>query len=215
MSKKKSKQPEPADREHVDDAQQNVSPPEGEAKPAAQFDRAAAEQMAADIAGVVSDAEPVEPADMVASLRAELAAAEDRVLRSRAELENYRKRATRQMEDERRYANLPLMRDLLPVMDNLDRAIEAAEKNHDASSLLEGVKMVAQQLEGVFQQNDCLEIAALGETFDPHLHEAILQQPSEEHAPGTVILVTQAGFQLHDRVVRPSQVIVASQSENE
>lgn len=215
MSKKQSKQTEPLGSEHVGDAENNVPQPEGEETPAAQFDQAAAEQMAADLAGVESDADPIEPADMVASLRAELAAAEDRVLRSRAELENYRKRATRQMDDERRYANLPLMRDLLPVMDNLDRAIEAAEKNQDATSLLEGVKMLAQQFEGVLQQHHCLEIAALGEPFDPHLHEAILQQPSEEHTPGTVTMVTQTGFQLHDRVVRPSQVIVASQLESE
>ncbi|MEE8451693.1 MAG: nucleotide exchange factor GrpE [Thermoguttaceae bacterium] len=229
MSKKKSKQPEPVDSGHAGDAQaafppsdvpssdarKSVSPSEGLETSAARFDQAAAEQMAADLAGVESDAEPIEPADMGASLRAELAAAEDRVLRSRAELENYRKRATRQMEEERRYANLPFMRDLLPVMDNLDRAIEAAEKNHDASSLLEGVKMVAQQFEGVLQQYLCLEIAALGEPFDPHLHEAILQQPSEQHEPGTVTMVTQTGFQLHDRVVRPSQVIVASQPEDE
>jgi len=215
VSKKQSKQTEPLGSEHVGDAENNVPQPEGEETPAAQFDQAAAEQMAADLAGVESDADPIEPADMVASLRAELAAAEDRVLRSRAELENYRKRATRQMDDERRYANLPLMRDLLPVMDNLDRAIEAAEKNQDATSLLEGVKMLAQQFEGVLQQHHCLEIAALGEPFDPHLHEAILQQPSEEHTPGTVTMVTQTGFQLHDRVVRPSQVIVASQLESE
>ena len=207
MSKKKSKQPKPTDPPPSD-----AAPPEGEETPSAQFDEAAAEQMAADLAGVESD---VDPDDMVTSLRVELAAAEDRVLRSRAELENYRKRASRQMEDERRYANLPLMRDLLPVMDNLDRAIEAAEKNQDASSLLEGVKMVAQQFEGVLQQHHCLEIGALGEPFDPHLHEAILQQPSDEHAPGTVTMVTQTGFQLHDRVVRPSQVIVASQPEEE
>ncbi|HYW80390.1 MAG TPA: nucleotide exchange factor GrpE [Thermoguttaceae bacterium] len=223
MSKKKSKQPEavhgnPADANPIDDADKNASPTEGEEAPAAQFDEAAAEQMAADLAGMdaeIESAAPIEPADMVASLRTELAAAEDRVLRSRAELENYRKRASRQMDDERRYANLPLMRDLLPVMDNLDRAIEAAEKNQDASSLLEGVKMVSRQFESVLQQYHCLEIAALGEPFDPHLHEAILQQPSEEHEPGTVTMVTQTGFQLHDRVVRPSQVIVASQPEDE
>jgi len=219
VSKKKSKEPKPQDTEPVDPVASDASP-EDQDSSTPKFDEAAAQQMAADLEDIEPDSEtggsePIDPDDMVASLRAELGAAEDRVLRTRAELENYRKRASRQMEDERRYANLPLMRDLLPVIDNLARAIEAAEQNHDASSLLEGVKMVAQQFEGVLGQHHCQEIAALGEPFDPHLHEAILQQPSEEHEPGTITMVTQTGFQLHDRVVRPSKVIVASQPEEE
>ena len=76
-------------------------------------------------------------------LRIDLEAARDRVLRSQAELENYRKRAAREIEEHRRYANLPLMHDLLPVLDNIERAIAAAEKTHDVAGLLEGVKLVA------------------------------------------------------------------------
>jgi molecular chaperone GrpE len=143
-------------------------------------------------------------------LRSELQEAKDCALRLQAELENYRKRAAREVREERRYANLPMMRDLLPVLDNMDRAIEAAEKTHDAASLLEGVKMVARQLEEVLKRHQCVRIQALNEPFDPHLHEAISQQPSDEHPTGTVLRVTQNGFQLHDRVVRPSQVIVSS-----
>lgn len=145
-------------------------------------------------------------------LQADLQRAQDRFLRLQAELENYRKRAAREMQDVRRYAGLPLMRDVLPVLDNMDRAIAAAEKTHDAASLLEGVKMVAQQLTDVLQRHDCVKINALHEPFDPHLHEAILQQPSGDHPPGTVVGETQTGYQLHDRVVRPSQVIVSAQS---
>jgi molecular chaperone GrpE len=148
------------------------------------------------------------------SLRAELQEAKDRALRMQAELENYRKRAARELQEERRYANLPLMRDLVPVVDNLDRAIEAAEKQHDVGGLLEGVKLVARQLEEVFQRHYCVRIRALNEPFDPHLHEAILQQPSDEHPVGTILLVTQAGYQLHDRVVRPSQVIVSGENRS-
>jgi len=178
-----------------------------------QFDRAAADQMAADIAAAEEPTAEQEQPDPITSLREQLKAAEDRTLRSRAELENYRKRIARQMEEERRYANLPLMRDLLPVCDNLDRAIEAAEKQHDVTSLLEGVKMVAQQLENVLQQHHCTKINALSEPFNPHLHEAISQQPSEEHPADTVIMVTQTGFQLHERVIRPSRVIVAAENQ--
>ncbi len=143
-------------------------------------------------------------------LREELAQAQDRALRTQAELENYRKRVARQMEEERRYANIPLIRDLLPVWDSVGRAIEAAENAPETASLLEGFKMVAGQLESVLQQHHCQKIDALGEPFDPNLHEAIFQQPSREHPVNTVLEVTQIGFRLHDRVVRPSQVIVSA-----
>jgi molecular chaperone GrpE len=147
--------------------------------------------------------------DMVDELRAELDQAKERILRCQAELDNYRKRAAREMDDHRRYANIGLIRDLLPVLDNIQRAIEAAEKSTDGSGLLEGVKLVAQQLQGVLERHHCVKIEAQGAPFDPHLHHAILQQPSDEHPANTVIMVTQDGYRLHDRVVRPSQVIVS------
>jgi len=149
-------------------------------------------------------------AGQIERLHEELAQAQDRALRTQAELENYRKRVARQMEEERRYANIPLIRDLLPVWDSVGRAIEAAENAPETASLLEGFKMVAGQLESVLQQHHCQTIDALGEPFDPNLHQAIYQQPSAEHPAGTVLEVTQTGFRLHDRVVRPSQVIVSA-----
>jgi molecular chaperone GrpE len=148
--------------------------------------------------------------ETVDELRAELDQAKERVLRCQAELDNYRKRAAREMDEHRRYANIGLIRDLLPVLDNVQRAIEAAEKSADGSGLLDGVKLVAQQLQGVLERHHCVKIEALGAPFDPHLHHAILQQPSDEHPANTVITVTQDGYQLHDRVVRPSQVIVST-----
>ena len=138
---------------------------------------------------------------------------QDRLLRTQAELDNFRKRSRRELEDERRYANMPLLRDLLPVVDNIGRAIDAATKNSDASSLLEGFRMVSQQLNSILERHHTRPIKALNESFDPHLHEAILQQPSEEVPPGTVLMVTQEGYQLHDRVVRPAQVIVSKQPD--
>ena len=92
----------------------------------------------------------------------------------------------------------------------MDRAVEAAEKTHDVDSLLAGVKMVASQFIEALGKHDCQPIPALHEHFDPHLHHAISQMPSEEHSPGTITHVAQAGFQLHERVVRPSQVIIAA-----
>ncbi len=143
-------------------------------------------------------------------LHAELEQANERILRCQAELDNYRKRAARESEDQLRYANLSLIRDLLPVLDNIQRASEAADKSSDGSGLLDGVKMVARQLEEVLKRHHCVKITALNAPFDPHLHHAILQQASEEYPANTVILVTQDGYQLHDRVVRPSQVIVSA-----
>ncbi|NIO46972.1 MAG: nucleotide exchange factor GrpE [Planctomycetales bacterium] len=144
-------------------------------------------------------------------LRQELEDANDRALRARAELDNYRKRTQRELENERRYAALPLLRELLPVMDNVQRAIEAAHQSGDAGSLLEGFQMVAQQIHNVLAQQGCQPIAAeAGEPFDPSLHEAVSQLPSDQFPSGQIVQVTQAGYQLHDRVIRPSQVVVSS-----
>jgi molecular chaperone GrpE len=158
---------------------------------------------------------PAEEGNLLDQLRADLDAAKERVMRSQAELENYRKRAAREIEQNQRYANLPLISDLLPVVDNIERAIAAAEKSPDVTGLLEGVKLVHKQLEDALARHHCLRIAALHRPFDPHLHHAILQQPTEEFPPNTVVTVTQPGFQLYDRVVRPSQVIVSTQPQKE
>jgi molecular chaperone GrpE len=143
-------------------------------------------------------------------LRQELAEAKDRALRTQAELENYRKRISRQAEEERRYALMPLIRNILPVWDSMGRAIEAAEKTHDTASLLEGFKMVAGQLESVLATHQCTKIDALKMPFDPNLHEAVFQLPSPDCPVNTVLQVAQTGFLLHDRVVRPSQVVVSA-----
>ena len=172
------------------------------ASPAANLESAAA----AD--GGDSPAEAAQE-DILDQLKIDLEAAKDRVLRSQAELENYRKRAAREIQEHERYANLPLMHDLLPVLDNIERAIAAAEKTQDVAVLLEGVKLVARQFEETFARHHCVRIGALHLPFDPHLHHAISQQATDDFPPNTVLLVAQPGFQLYDRVVRPSQVIVS------
>lgn len=146
-------------------------------------------------------------------LRSELDDAKDRALRSAAELENYRKRANRQIEEERRYANVELIRELLPVWDNMGRVVEAAERSDKTDALLEGFQMIRQQLESVLERYNCVQIDALHQSFDPNLHEAISQMPSADHPVGTVLHVTQIGFLLEDRVVRPSQVVVSAGPE--
>lgn len=144
------------------------------------------------------------------ALRAELDEAKQKLLRSVADLENYRKRASRELDNERRYAAMPLLRDLLPVVDDIQRAITAAEGSENESGLLEGFRLVAQQVTTVLAKHDCTVIPAEGEEFDPNLHEAITQLPSADHEPNSVMQVTSTGYKLHDRVVRPSQVVVAT-----
>ncbi len=134
----------------------------------------------------------------------------DRVLRLQAELDNVRKRAAREMADARRFATAPLMQDLLSVVDNVQRAVAAAQAATDAKSLVDGFQLVAQQLADILGRHDCVKIQALGLPFDPHLHEAIGQQPSESEPPGTVLAVVQEGYQMHDRVLRPTRVIIAA-----
>ena len=146
-------------------------------------------------------------------LKQQLADAEKRVLVAHADLENFRKRMRREREDELKYANSPLLADLLPVVDNLQRAIESAEKSAEASGILEGVKIVEKQLIEAMKRRGCEPIAAQGEPFDPNLHEAIMQQPSGDVPPGTVVHVTQVGYRLFERVLRPSQVIVSKAAD--
>lgn len=161
--------------------------------------------------GQDSEQFPAAEGKSLEKLEAELEAARAEILRSHAELENYRKRVRREMEDERRYAALPLLADLLPVVDNLERALEHAEQSQgESSALVTGVRMIAQQLLGAMEKHHCRRIPAAGELFDPHYHEAIGQQPSEELAAGMVAQVVQEGYQLHDRVIRPTRVIVST-----
>lgn len=146
----------------------------------------------------------------IEKLEQQLAEAVDRELKAQAELENFRKRIYRDTEQTLKYASLPLIRDLLEVLDNLARATDAASNSPDASGLLDGVKMVQQQMTAVFAKHHCKPIAGLGSTFDPNVHQAIAQSPSDDYPAGQVMLEASTGYLLHDRVIRPSHVIVST-----
>lgn len=146
----------------------------------------------------------------LAQLDGELRRANNEVLKAQAEFENFRKRMRREMEEESRYASLPLIKELLPVIDNLERATQAAEQTGNAGPLLDGVKMVIGQFDAALAKSGCQKIEALGQEFDPHLHMALMQEPSSEHAAGHVSRVLQSGFKMHDRIVRPAQVFVST-----
>jgi len=166
---------------------------------------------APDDESTVQSQETHAAAEPTPSLEAQVKDAEDRVLRIQAELENFRKRSRREFEDAQRYREIDLLRDLLPVLDNVLRAIEAAERTADVESLKAGFKMTAQQIEKVLEAHGCKTIETIGEAFDPAVHDAILQQAVPDAAPGTIVGVGSRGYRLHDRVVRPAQVIVAKQ----
>jgi molecular chaperone GrpE len=169
----------------------------------------AVDQAVESISQEQADASSEQPVT-IESLQEQLADAENRVLRGQAELENARKRARRDLEEQRKYANLPLVSDVLPAIDNLGRAVEAAEQNENATGLLEGVKMVAMQIDSVLAKYNCRRVPAVGSDFDPNIHEAIAQEPSEEHPAGKVTRELLVGYQLNDRVIRPSQVMVST-----
>ena len=158
----------------------------------------------------VEDTEQIESNAGTDGLSSQLQDAEERVLRAQAEIENVRKRGRREYEDLLRYGEMNLLRDILPVLDNIERAIEASESTTDVETLREGFRMTASQIEKLLESHGCETIKTENEVFDPTVHEAISQQPGNGADPGTVIGVTSRGYVLHDRVVRPAQVVVAA-----
>ena len=179
---------------------------EEEQQPSAE---AEAESIAQDIRSACEEEEGTASNDS-GDFEAELAMEKDRGLRLQAEMENLRSRTAREVLNERRYAPLPLIRDLLPAIDNMNRAIEAASQGEEAAQMFEGFELVRKMMLDILKQHQCTEIEALGEPFDPEVHEAVLQQPSEETPLDHIMQVAEVGYQLHDRVVRPAKVIVSS-----
>ncbi len=148
--------------------------------------------------------------DPLAAALAKQEELQDKLLRAHADLDNYRKRTQREREEERRYAVLSIARDLLPILDNLQRAVDAASQGGTVDDLRQGVEMVLTQARELLAKYQVHPIQAQGEPFDPNQHEAMTQVPSEEHPPMTVLQEVEPGYKLHDRVVRPSKVIVST-----
>jgi molecular chaperone GrpE len=148
--------------------------------------------------------------DELAALRAENEELIDTLQRVQAEFENYRKRAARDQENLVARAHERLVRELLPVLDDLERALEAAEE-HEEGKLEEGVRLVHRALADALAREGLAEVEVDGK-FDPHVHEALLTQPSD-HEEGSVIDVLQKGYRLGDRVLRPARVVVAGPKE--
>jgi molecular chaperone GrpE len=155
----------------------------------------------------------VEPAELekLKKLAAERDQYLDMAQRSRAEFENYQKRNQKEREQERRYAFGPLVYDLLPVLDNLDRALAAAQKAGDTGALVQGVAMVQSQfLEMLKRHGITRVVAAPASPFDPNVHQAVMQKPTAEVEPGQIVDVLEPGYMNQDRVLRPAKVTVSS-----
>jgi molecular chaperone GrpE len=145
--------------------------------------------------------------EQVAALEAERDEHLSDLKRVAAEFENYRKRVARDQESLVARAHERLVKELLPVLDDLERALAAAEE-HEEAKLEEGVRLVHRELAGALEREGLAEIETNGH-FDPHVHEALLSQPSDAEE-GSVIEVVQKGYRLGDRVVRPARVVVAA-----
>ncbi len=180
----------------------------------------------ADAAAPTADDAPP-PGDATAEVAAELDAAallqerdrlvaerdemQDRALRLRAEFDNFRKRTSRELEQARTQAAEKLLQDLLPVLDHLELALEHAADAQD--EFANGVRMTAKQFADALSKAGVTPIVATGERFNPELHEALAQQPSDEHPADTVLMEYQRGYRLGDRVLRHARVVVSSGPE--
>lgn len=161
----------------------------------------------ADVGGTAAPA-----VDSPEELQKRIDALEDSLLRTKAEHQNIMRRAATERADALRYAHADIMRTLIPILDDLDRAIEAgADKKGSAGvgGLLDGVKLVRENLLKALREQGLEIIEAADRPFDPHVHEAMLQQPSDEHPAGTVLQELARGYRLRDRTLRPAKVIVS------
>ncbi|HVL40289.1 MAG TPA: nucleotide exchange factor GrpE [Fimbriimonadaceae bacterium] len=150
--------------------------------------------------------------DQVARLTEERDGLKDQLLRTMADFQNFRKRVQQERQQERLYASEQIVMQLLPVLDNFERAIAAFESGASPDSLLEGIRAIDRQLRAVLESNQVSRIPAQGNHFDPMFHEAIALEESTEHEPGVVLEELEAGYRIGEKVIRPARVKVATRS---
>ena len=132
----------------------------------------------------------------------------DRFLRLSAEFDNYKKRSAREMESFRKYANESLLKDLLPVVDNLERAIQSSE-NNEAACIVEGVDLTLKDILKILEKWNVNPVESMGKLFDPNFHEAMMQEETDEYPENSVVKELQKGYTIHDRLLRPALVVVS------
>src|SRR4051794_32779817 len=150
--------------------------------------------------------------DPTAGLQADLERFRDLALRSQADFENYRKRSAREKEDAIKYANSSLLERLLPIVDNFELGLAAAKGEGEQSPIYAGMNLVLKQITDFLSNNGVQSIDAIGQQFDPNLHEAIAHEPSKEVPENRIIRQTRRGYRYRDRLLRPSSVVVSSGS---
>ncbi len=146
------------------------------------------------------------------STEGEIEALKDQLLRTVAESENIRRRASRDVENAHKYANEKLLEDLLPVLDSLEKALELPDQSDDAKAVLEGIEISLRIFRETLERSGVAIVDPIGEPFDPSKHEALAMVPSEEVEPNSVIEVIQKGYLLNERVVRAARVVVSAAS---
>ncbi|MEA3437615.1 MAG: nucleotide exchange factor GrpE [Thermodesulfobacteriota bacterium] len=135
----------------------------------------------------------------------------DRFLRVSAEFENYKKRSTREMDDFRKYANQSLIKEMLAVVDNLERALNSSNGNSSNDKCMaDGVNMTLKEILKVFEKFNVKPIESIGQPFDPTFHQAMMQEETDDYPENTVITELQKGYMIHERLLRPSMVVVAA-----
>ncbi len=147
----------------------------------------------------------------------QLTAERDKVLRLSAEFENYKKRSSKELSEFRKFANETLLKQFLTVVDNMERAIDAAKENdNDGKALLDGIEMTYKEMLRILAAFNVTPVEAHGKSFDPVFHQAVTQQESVDHPENTVVAELQKGYLFHDRLIRPSMVVVSkAMTENE
>ncbi len=153
-----------------------------------------------------------EPVDELTAARQEAAQLQDRYLRAAAELDNFRKRTVKARAETRDDTLRDVLLQVAPLLDNLCRAVE--QETDDAQAVRQGVEIIVTQFKDILGGFGLQEIEAMGKPFDPNEHEAMMQVPSADHPPGTVMQEMEKGFRLRDKVVRPSRVIVSSEPDS-
>lgn len=134
----------------------------------------------------------------------------DKLLRVSAEFDNYKKRTAREMQDVVKYANEKLIKELLTVVDNLERAIDSASDRYDESDpLIQGVHLTLSETLKILERHKVAPVTSLGEPFDPNYHQAMMQEEAADHPPNTVVKELQKGYLIHDRLLRPALVAVS------
>ncbi len=139
----------------------------------------------------------------------EAAKLKDMLIRTAADFDNFRKRTRRELEDARRGGREDLLKELLPVFDNLERAIQSAQKANDVKAVSDGLGMILKQFDSTLGRAGIQRVTTIGAMFDPSQHEAIQQLETDEHAPGTVVAEVQPGYREGERLVRAAMVVVA------